>query len=99
MSAYGVGRCDPLEQLQMDRIHGEYGRKDKSPGALSRDWAGVRALPLPKPFASAAFLSPTAMDDESLHDCFDRGPEEGDDRSFPLRLPREAAKPCRPKQI
>lgn len=76
MSAYGVDRCDPLEQLQMDRIHGEYGRKDKSPGALFRDWAGVRALPLPKPFASAAFLSPTAMDDESLHDCFDRGPEE-----------------------
>ena len=99
MSAYGVDRCDPLEQLQMGRIHAEYGRKDKSPGALFRDWAGVRARPLPKPFASAAFLSPTAMDDESLHDCFDRGPEEGDDRSFPLRLPREAAKPCRPKQI
>lgn len=99
MSAYGVDRCDPLEQLQMDRIHAEYGRKDKSPGDLFLDWAGVRALPLPKPFASAAFLSPTAMGDESLHDCFDRGPEEGDDRSFPLRLPREAAKPCSPKQI
>ena len=99
MSAYGVDRCDPLEQLQMGRIHGENGRKDKSPGALFRDWAGVRAFPLSKPFASAAFSSLTAMGDESLHDCFDRGPEAGDDRSFPLRLPREAAKPCRPKQI
>ena len=99
MSAYGVDRCDPLEQLQMDRIHGEYGRKDKSPGALFRDWAGVRARPLPKPFASAAFSSATAMGDESLHDCADRGPKAGDDRSFPLRLPREAAKPYRPKQI
>jgi hypothetical protein len=39
------------------------------------------------------------MGDESLHDCFDRGPEAGDDRSFPLRLPREAAKPYRPEQI
>ena len=83
----------------MGRIHAEYGRKDKSPGALFRDWAGVRALPLPKPFASAAFSSATAMGDESLHDCADRGPKAGDDRSFPLRLPREAAKPYRPKQI
>jgi len=39
------------------------------------------------------------MGDESLHDCFDRGPEAGDSRSFPLRLPREAAKPCSSKQI
>lgn len=83
----------------MGRIHGENGRKDKSPGALFSDLAGVRAFPLPKPFASAAFSSPSAMGDESLHDCFDRGPEAGDDRSFPLRLPREAAKPYRPEQI
>ena len=39
------------------------------------------------------------MGDESLHDCFDRGPDAGDAPSFPLRLPREAAKPGRPKQI
>jgi len=39
------------------------------------------------------------MGDESLHDCVDGGPEAADSRSFPLRLPREAAKPCRPKQI
>jgi len=37
LSAYGAVRCDPLEQLQMGRIHGENGRKDKSPGALLRD--------------------------------------------------------------
>jgi hypothetical protein len=39
------------------------------------------------------------MGDESLHDWLDGGPEAGDDRSFPLRLPREAAKPYRPEQI
>lgn len=39
------------------------------------------------------------MGDESLHDWVDRGQKRGVDRSFPLRLPREAAKPCSPKQI
>lgn len=67
--------------------------------ALCRDWTVVRALFLPKSFASAAFLSSRALGDESLHDWVDRGPEAGGDRSFPLRLPREAAKPCSPKWI
>lgn len=39
------------------------------------------------------------MGDESLHDWVVRGRELGVDRSFPLRLPREAAKPFSPKQI
>jgi len=39
------------------------------------------------------------MGDESLHDWLDGGAEVGDDRSFPLRLPREAATPYRPEQI
>ena len=51
------------------------------------------------PFASAAFLRLTAIGDESLHDCFDRGPEAGDSRRFSSRLPWEAAKPCSSEQI
>lgn len=39
------------------------------------------------------------MGDERLRDGGDQGAEQGVGRSFPLRLPREAAKPCRPKQI
>ena len=55
MSAYGVDRCDPLEQLQMGRIHGEYGRKDKSPGALFPDWVGVRPSPCQNPLPARPF--------------------------------------------
>jgi len=55
--------------------------------------------PCQNPLPALHFSSQSAMGDESLHDCLDRGPEAGDDRSFPLRLPREAATPYRPEQI
>ena len=35
--------------------HGENGRKGKFPGFLSREWADVRAFPLPKSLAGVAF--------------------------------------------